>query len=112
VPAITGLRFSPHGVEATLINISTSGILVECGERLKAGSAVTVVFEGTFSPRTAEGRVARNSVSAMGRDGRLRYHVGLAFTKEIPLEPFEPEAAPRVGEHAPVDAPKVVRNRW
>ena len=109
MPEITGLRFSPHGVEATLINISTSGILVECGERLKAGSAVTVVFEGTFTPRTAEGRVARHSVSAMGRDGRLRYHVGLAFTKDIPLEP---EPAPPMAESAPVVASQVVRNRW
>jgi PilZ domain-containing protein len=95
VPAITGLRISPHGVEATLVNISESGVLAECGERLKPGSAVTVVFEGTFVPRSMEGRVARNSVSSMGRDGRLRYHVGISFGRPIDLGIVpEPEPVP------------------
>jgi hypothetical protein len=99
VPTITGLRISPHGVEAILVNISESGVLAECGERLKPGSAVTVVFEGTFVPRSIEGRVARNSVSSMGRDGRLRYHVGISFGRTIDLgiipEPKpEPEPVP------------------
>jgi hypothetical protein len=99
VPGITGLRISPHGVEATLVNISETGVLAECGERLKPGSAVTVVFEGTFQPRTMEGRVARNSVSSMGADGRLRYHVGIAFARPIELPPEEP--APAIGEPLP-----------
>ncbi len=104
VPAITGLRISPHGVEATLVNISENGVLAECGERLKPGSAVTVVFEGTFVPRSMEGRVARNSVSSMGRDGRLRYHVGISFARPIDLgiapEP-EPQPAPTSAEPDP-----------
>lgn len=108
VPAITGLRISPHGVEARLVNISESGVLAECGERLKPGSAVTVVFEGTFSPRSMEGRVARNSVSSMGRDGRLRYHVGIAFTRSIDLgivvEP-EPQTEPQPVCPAPAPEP-------
>src|SRR5262249_16455174 len=99
IPSITGLRISPHGVEAKLVNISETGVLAECGERLKPGSAVTVVFEGTFTPRTMEGRVARNSLASMGPDGRLRYHVGIAFAKPISLpaeeEPeIESEGAP------------------
>jgi PilZ domain-containing protein len=102
LPAITGLRISPHGVEATLVNISSTGVLAECGERLKPGSAVTVVFEGTFVPRSMEGRVARNSVSSMGRDGRLRYHVGIAFARTIDLGVPDPEPVP---EPAPEPAP-------
>jgi len=104
VPAITGLRISPHGVEATLVNISETGVLAECGERLKPGSAVTVVFEGTFVPRSMEGRVARNSVSSMGRDGRLRYHVGISFGRAIDLGivPEPPPAPEPVPEPAPV----------
>jgi hypothetical protein len=114
VPSITGIRISPHGVEASLINISVSGVLTECGERLKPGSAVTVVFEGTFVPRTIEGRVARNSVSAMGKDGRLRYHVGISFTTPIDLGPDETApVAPAKPEHGgPVLVPPAVRNRW
>lgn len=119
VPSITGVRISPHGVEATLLNISTSGVLAECGERLKTGSSLTVVFEGTFEPRTIEGRVARNSVSSMGPDGRLRYHVGISFTKPIPLEAIVGRSAPdvRVPEskgsaHAAATPAAAVRNRW
>ena len=59
VPSITGLRISPPGVDATLVNISPSGLLAECSERLKAGRAVSVVFEGTFEPRSVEAREGR-----------------------------------------------------
>lgn len=111
VPSITGLRISPHGVEASLVNISESGVLAECGERLKPGSAVTVVFEGTFTPRSVEGRVARNTVSSMGKDGRLRYHVGIAFTKHISLGPDDSSPAkPQPEERVLVQPP--ARNRW
>jgi len=86
VPSITGLRISPPGVDATLVNISPSGLLAECSERLKAGRAVSIVFEGSFEPRTVEARVARCAVSSMGNDGRLRYHVGIAFANPIHLD--------------------------
>lgn len=113
VPSITGLRISPHGVEASLVNISESGVLAECGERLKPGSAVTVVFEGTFTPRSVEGRVARNTVSSMGKDGRLRYHVGIAFTKHIDLGPGPADAAPEKPQtEGPVLVQPPARNRW
>jgi hypothetical protein len=111
LPTITGLRISPHGVEATLVNISESGLLAECGERLKPGSAVTVVFEGTFTPRTIEARVARNTVASMGKDGRLRYHVGIAFTKPVSLGPDESSPANPEPE-GPVLVQPPARNRW
>ena len=113
VPSITGLRISPHGVEAMLVNISESGVLAECGERLKPGSAVTVVFEGTFTPRNVEGRVARNTVSSMGKDGRLRYHVGIAFTKHISLGPGPVDSTPEKPQtEGPVLVQSPARNRW
>jgi hypothetical protein len=119
VPSITGLRISPHGVEATLVNISMTGVLAECGERLKPGSLLTVNFEGTFEPRTAEGRVARVSVASMGPNGRLRYHVGISFSNPIPLDailaqPSPPAAAPKPAPVEETTSPsaRVVRNRW
>jgi hypothetical protein len=116
VPSITGLRISPRGVSAVLINISTSGLLAECSERLQTGSKVTVLFDGGFVPPSAEGRVARNSVSSMSPSGRLQYHVGIAFTKPIALEEepkseiveIEPAATPA----APPATASIVRNRW
>jgi hypothetical protein len=93
VPSIKGLRLSPHGAEAKLVNISVTGILAECTVRLKVGSAVTVLFEGGFNPISAAGRVARCEVSAMGRDGVLRYHVGIAFNAPIESKDVPPPAA-------------------
>lgn len=123
VPSITGLRLSPHGAEAKLVDISTSGLLAECTSRLKVGSSVAVLFEGTFSSTSVVGRIARCAVAAMGRDGMLRYHVGISFNKPIVL-PDEPEPpAPQeavAGANTPTEAPApqpvpvpaAVRNRW
>ena len=63
-----------------------SGILAECVSRLRLGTAVTAVFDGTFSPSTIEGRVARSSVANVSKKGVLQYHIGIAFNKPIVLE--------------------------
>jgi len=137
VPSITGLRLSPHGAEATLVNISTTGLLAECAVRLKTGSTVTVQIEGTFTPSTVQGRVARCSVARVGSGGTLLYHVGLAFSAAIPLPPelerlaagpaepaapaaavagpFEAAADHAAAAPAPASAEHVrptLRNRW
>jgi hypothetical protein len=137
VPSITGLRLSPHGADAKLINISTSGLLAECSSRLKVGSTVAVLFEGDFPETSVVGRIARCEVSTMGRDGVLRYQLGIDFGKAIDLDPFltpsadakhvdaksAPPGAPAAqAEPArprlvavpppPAPAPVAVRNRW
>jgi PilZ domain-containing protein len=139
LPSITGLRLSPHGAEATLVNLSTTGLLAECAVRLKTGSTVTVQFEGTFTPATVQGRVARCSVARVSSTGTLLYHVGLAFSEAIglpaelerpaaaaaPEPPDPPVTAPQTIEPAAVDAPTAspaappvehvrptLRNRW
>jgi hypothetical protein len=119
VPSITGLRLSPHGAEAKLVDISTTGLLAECTSRLKVGSSVAVLFEGQFTIASIVGRIARCSVAAMGKDGVLRYHVGISFNKPIALDVPVPAAAAVPSTTAvPVDvaaaapAPAVVRNRW
>ena len=134
VPGIKGVRLSPHGTEATLLNISASGALVECTSRIRLGTAVTTVFEGTFSPATIEGRVARSSVANVSKKGVLQYHIGIAFNNRIAIgvppaveqspvvkpvlaaaspHPQAPETAsttPPAQNAAPV--PPVLRNRW
>lgn len=123
VPSIAGLRLSPHGAEAALVNISASGILAECAVRLKPGSKVTVQFDGDFAPASVASRVVRCSVSTMGKDGLLRYHVGIAFNAPIALgEVLESELAraenpsAHAETHVPpppfTPVPAVVRNRW
>jgi 2-oxoglutarate dehydrogenase E2 component (dihydrolipoamide succinyltransferase) len=110
MPQITGLRISPHGVEAALIDISETGLLAECSERLKPGSAVTAVFEGTMVPNSAEGRVARSTVWSVGRDGRLRYHVGIAFTKPFPLGEAPETATQTAAAAAPATEAPAAQN--
>jgi len=130
VPEITRLRISPRGTEAALVNISTSGLLVECSEGLRPRSQVTVVFEGGFSPSSVEGRVARCAVASVTPKGTLRYHVGIAFSKPIALpdnsavagtgaQPTAPKEAPvhtkseaSPQSAAPANTESPVRNRW
>jgi hypothetical protein len=86
VPAITGLRFPANGGPAVLLNISASGLLAECSERLQLGCRVTVLVEGTFATKSIRGKVARSAVAKLGADGRLRYHVGVQFDAPITLD--------------------------
>ena len=116
MPSISGIRLSPYGADAILVNISASGVLVECSSRLQQGTSVTVVFDGTFSPSSIEGRIAHCSVATIGRKGVLRYHVGIAFKNPIALEGApataspQPETAPQPQSARPVRA--ILSNRW
>jgi hypothetical protein len=104
-PGIIGLTLLPLGAEATLVNISTTGLLSESTARLPVGSPVTAQFRGAFSPASVVGRVVRCEVAAMGHDGLLRYAIAVEFASPIPLD--EDSSA------QPVPAPsQPARNRW
>ena len=96
----------PHGNEAALVNISTTGVLAESISRVPVGSAVEVAFLGSFTPKTAKGRVARCEVAVMGSDGLLRYHIAIEFDNAISFG----DAVPEEPELPPV--PQGPRNRW
>jgi hypothetical protein len=118
-PSITGLRLSPYGAKAALVDISTTGLLAECSVRLKVGSPVQVLFEGGFAQNPAAGRVARCEVAAMGRDGVLRYHAAVAFDAPIVIDELataptiEPaaEPIPLIPTYQPASR-FIARNRW
>jgi hypothetical protein len=127
-PEITGIRLAPVGATARLLNLSAAGILVECSSRAVPGTAITVHFQGSFVPPTVEGKVVRCEVTGIGRDGALRFHLGLAFNERIhlavdedvpvPASHPEPRALPKVASAllasfaASEPAADVVRNRW
>ena len=133
-PGIRGVRLAPIGADATLVNLSASGVLVECASRAVPGQPVTVQFDGTFSPATIESRVIRCQVKGIAADGTLRFHIGLAFNKRIalqadaedrpddrPSEPSAPQPAVPDPAPAPMTTPSagaapasdaVPRNRW
>src|SRR5437879_2542450 len=83
VPSITGLRISPPGFKATLVNISPSGLVAEWGLALKIGQTVTIAFEGKVTPQSVGALVVRSSIASASSAG-LRYHVAIAFTSRIP----------------------------
>jgi hypothetical protein len=127
LPINTTLRFSPHGTVATLLNISTTGLLARCAVRMSVGSVVTVQFDGELAALAMPSRVARCAVASIGEDGGLRYDVGLAFNTPITLDegipavsPQEPEAAvaavapvTSVATEQAIEQPVPVRrNRW
>ena len=112
VPSITGIRISPPGFRATLVNISASGLLAEWGLPLTIGQAVTVALEGTIAPQSVGAIVVRSSIASMTSTG-LRYQVALAFTAPIDIEdgptPLENDVAPTVSGQTSQDP---VVNRW
>ena len=118
-PEITGIRLSPVGVGATLLNLSPTGVLVECASRVVPGTTLTVLFDGTFLPASAEGRVIRCEVTGIAADGALRFHLGLAFSTRIPLSCDADEQVDPVAT-APLPPPRtagaavqpILRNRW
>jgi hypothetical protein len=108
---------APPGVAATLVNLSTSGALVECTSRPLPGTLLTVHFAGTFTPAAIEGRVVRCEVAGIAANGSLRYHLGLAFSTSLAL-PVAAEDDAAAGEAAPTLPPPasvaepILRNRW
>ena len=107
VPEITGLRFLPDRAPATLVNMSSTGLLAESAVRVRVGSDIAVAFEGGFQPDTITGRVARCEVAVMGPDGLLHYHIGLEFHSPLDLDDDETHrTAPAA------DGRVAIRNRW
>jgi hypothetical protein len=117
VPEITGLRISP-GAEATLVNISATGVLIDSAQRFAPGQRVAVHFEGRLPTKYMKARIVRCQVSAISRKGSLRYHTAMAFDDRLAL-PNEPAAADvpatwemdRPGEIASPETPAVT-NQW
>ena len=116
VPGIKRVRFLPTESEATLVNISTSGLLAESSTRLQVSSEVTVLFEGGFTPESTSGRVVRCEVAAMGRDGQLWYHIAIEFDSPLPFDRSAqtPSPAPLSSDAstAATRTGREVRNRW
>lgn len=107
VDGITGLHLHPPGAPASLVNISTTGLLAESTVKLRVGTPLRVDIDGGFTPAAINGRVVRCEVASMEHDGVLRYHIGIEF--DVPLPAGVVRAAPAP---PPAAAAKSVRNRW
>lgn len=94
VPAITRLRISPRGIDAVLVNISSTGLLAQCGDRVQTGLRVLIHVDGTFEPAQIPGTVVRNYVASVSSDGRLIYQVAVLFARPIELDAASDVPAP------------------
>jgi PilZ domain len=125
-PEIARVRLMPGDIAATLVNLSATGILVECASSQHMGGLLTVHFEGTFIPAIIRARVVRCEVAGIASDGSLQFRVGFAFTERIALpNDVEDADGPKAAEGAepalvaagvsavmaPVSTP-ILRNRW
>jgi PilZ domain len=114
VPSIKGVRLSPTGGDASLVNISTTGVLVKCRTRLLPATAVTVVFEGTSALGSVKSKVVRCLVADIDASG-MSYLIGIAFNAPVAdvsgaPTPEPKAAAPQPAAVQPVPAEPV--NRW
>ena len=111
--SITGVHLSPGGGEASLVNISSTGALVRCPTKLLPGTAVTITFDGTFSPSTIKGKVVRCFVADICRPAGLAYHIGINFNLAIQLDEKEPVEDSKPGAAIPpLPVEPVLVNRW
>jgi len=97
IPAITTVQLS--GEQVTLVNISSSGILVESDARIKPGERVKLSIFG-LTPGVVSGIVVRCVVSSISHGGKLRYESGIAFRERVTL-PLGPAALRTSNEVAP-----------
>ena len=107
-PWITGLRLTPGG-EASLENISWSGLMARCQKRLVHGAVLTITVAGTFTPNVIKGRVARCEVGGIGKDGAINYKIGIRFDEPVSLP--DEDRAPAAELIDAVSEP-TVENRW
>jgi PilZ domain-containing protein len=124
IPGITAMRLSP-GEAVRLVNLSSSGVLVEGKTRFVPGTRVSVIFEGPKAPPTVKARVVRCQVSAIAGGGSLQYQSAIQFEQkiEVPVDEASLPQAPPPAALAPAKSggakkhqepapPPKIYNRW
>ena len=83
--------------------------MARSANRVAPEVVVNVVFEGTFTPASIQGRVSRCEVAAIGENGAIHYNVGITFDQPItfPDDDDLAEATAEVQEES-----LTLRNRW
>jgi CheY-like chemotaxis protein len=81
LPWLSSIRLS-WGQHLRLLNISSSGVLVESGMRLSPGSTTTFQIEGTDGPLVVPARVVRCRVSDVDSLG-VKYETAAVFDRTV-----------------------------
>jgi CheY-like chemotaxis protein len=83
VPWLSGIKLS-WGPELQLINISSTGVLVESGSKFTPGSMTEMHLSGPETNLVVPVRFIRSDVARIDGIG-VRYHAAAAFGKELDL---------------------------
>jgi hypothetical protein len=74
------------GERARLLNISTTGVLLETTARLEPGRQATVVIvTDSDLKHQADGQIVRTELVSIGKGGELVYRTAMAFVTELDL---------------------------
>jgi CheY-like chemotaxis protein len=84
----------PWGLEVQLLNISSSGVLIESGSKLDPGSGTTIHLSGLNKSLVVPARVVRSYVTTVDVRG-VKYATAAAFDKDIELLTQRPASFPR-----------------
>jgi CheY-like chemotaxis protein len=89
---VSGIRM-PWGLDLDLINISSSGLLVESTSKLSAGVTYELQLDGPSGTLVVKARFIRSEVWRV--DGRgVRYHSAAAFERQLDVAAGRAAAAP------------------
>jgi hypothetical protein len=79
---------APVGLEARVLNISRSGILIETGSKLVPGNLASVHLAGVGTALMVPARVVRSEVASVEVAG-VKYRIAASFTGRLDLIPDE-----------------------
>ena len=83
MPWLSGIKLS-WGAELQLINISSTGVLVESGSKFTPGSTTNLHLTGPETNLVVPVRFIRSDVARIDGLG-VRYHAAAAFAQEVDL---------------------------
>lgn len=83
VPWLSTVKL-PWGVEVDLLNISSTGLLIETNSRFTPGTAIEFQLSGPDTTLEVSAHFVRSEVAAVGPRG-VKYHAAARFIREITL---------------------------
>ena len=86
VPWLSAVKLS-WGLEVSLLNISSTGMLVETTAKFTPGSVTEFRFVGPDTSLVVPARFVRSEVAQVDTRS-VRYHAAAVFSKELPLSAF------------------------
>jgi CheY-like chemotaxis protein len=84
----------PGGAEAELVNISRTGLLLECASKVSPGVMLELQLRGMGQNRVVMARFVRSDIARVDRFG-VRYHAAAQFEEPLAMLRPRAESTPR-----------------